>query len=87
MEEKKKSKIGLGILIGAIVGLLLGASAMLAYVLFSGRMITSADPTKVAGISETDEEKSAVDESVIRKMKLIEEKYLSLKSRLQPNGM
>lgn len=73
MEEKKKSKIGIGILIGAIVGLLLGASATLAYVLFSGRMITSADPTKVAGISESSEGSSAVDEGVIRKMKLIEE--------------
>ena len=71
MEEKKKSRIGIGILIGAIVGLLLGASATLAYVLFSGRMITSADPTKVAGISESSEGGSAVDESVIRKMKLI----------------
>ena len=73
MEENKKSKIGIGILIGAIVGLLLGASAMLGYVLLSGRMITSADPTKVAGISDDGAGKSAVDESVIRKMKLIEE--------------
>lgn len=78
--EKKKTKLGLGILIGLVIGLVVGAAALLAFFLFTGRALTSADPTKVTSIApeavkeeaETAGE-SAVDSGVIRKMQLIEE--------------
>ena len=73
MEEKKKTRIGLGIVIGVLIGLFVGMVGTFCFFLLSGRMVTSADPTKVAGVAPEEEDTSAISEAVIMKMKLVEE--------------
>ncbi|MBR5944665.1 MAG: PDZ domain-containing protein, partial [Lachnospiraceae bacterium] len=73
MEEKKKTRIGLGIVIGVLIGLFVGMVGTFCFFLLSGRMVTSADPTKVAGVAPEEEDTSAISDAVIMKMKLVEE--------------